>query len=602
MAKMTLGERVNDIRKRKNIGISDIEDAGITKTKYYNFVRGDNDLSMADLEIVLSVLSLSFSELLDNATDEGLVLLEISRLRGDAIELLWAKQDQLYSTYHYEDFPSRKLAVLVVDFMISERETLPKESAAKAVEIYKELLRVQYFTLFEMRIAALIANSLTTAKLFNLYQKFVEAVVAFKEYMPATMVDISLIMHIVALNKLVMQPSQPNRAHIEFIFEAIEYQPTRPSNVELIVLRRFTERLANYLISNSEIVAKQIHLFIDSAERMGTDVIAVDDLGISLRQLGERIRDIGMDVLNCAPSNKRLPTYSELDLKPQPSDFGELIHQTIRSKKVSREVLAGLGFGNKKLTGMYSNPGSLRVSEMLDIMRLTALEPGDVDAMIASNRAQSTHMVGNTTNDLDTAVEEAKAKWEKSQLTGDLENYISLDFFNHTNHSEAWYETDEALALSKQAAELLLGLDSWNESESRLAKIAMMSIDSKESLQQWIRLLRRGSVIAPVYVNTIVDGVEFLIFRNLFLSNQEMVHLAVETAKRAAMNDPRTVQYVAWRWRMNLYRMYDRFLENPLALTRELSTFFVDYEALVGNLAPVRRYQMLFVELWRKFR
>jgi hypothetical protein len=48
--------------------------------------------------------------------------------------------------------------------------------------------------------------------------------------------------------------------------------------------------------------------------------------------------------------------------------------------------------------------------------------------------------------------------------------------------------------------------------------------------------------------------------------------------------------------------MYRHFLDEPMETIQELSTFFVDYEELLGDLQPVRHYQALFIALWRQYR
>lgn len=45
--------------------VEDIEKAGISRSQYYRFVRGETQISVVDLSRVLKLFAVSFSELFD---------------------------------------------------------------------------------------------------------------------------------------------------------------------------------------------------------------------------------------------------------------------------------------------------------------------------------------------------------------------------------------------------------------------------------------------------------------------------------------------------------------------------------------------------------
>ena len=63
MSQVLLAERINALRDEKNITVEDIERAGISRSRYYRFVRGETQISVVDLSRLLKLLAVSFSEL-----------------------------------------------------------------------------------------------------------------------------------------------------------------------------------------------------------------------------------------------------------------------------------------------------------------------------------------------------------------------------------------------------------------------------------------------------------------------------------------------------------------------------------------------------------
>ena len=49
MGTQNLAERINEIRAEKNITIDEIEAAGVSRSQYYRFIRGEASLTAAKL-------------------------------------------------------------------------------------------------------------------------------------------------------------------------------------------------------------------------------------------------------------------------------------------------------------------------------------------------------------------------------------------------------------------------------------------------------------------------------------------------------------------------------------------------------------------------
>ena len=59
----TLAERINEIRRNKQVSVQTIVANGISKSKYFAYMRGERDLSIRDLQILMDLLTVSFAEL-----------------------------------------------------------------------------------------------------------------------------------------------------------------------------------------------------------------------------------------------------------------------------------------------------------------------------------------------------------------------------------------------------------------------------------------------------------------------------------------------------------------------------------------------------------
>lgn len=59
----SFGEVLNDIRQDKNVSVAQIEKLGISKSRWYRIAVGEAELSLKELTDVLTLLTMTFSEL-----------------------------------------------------------------------------------------------------------------------------------------------------------------------------------------------------------------------------------------------------------------------------------------------------------------------------------------------------------------------------------------------------------------------------------------------------------------------------------------------------------------------------------------------------------
>ena len=59
----SFGEVLNDVRQDKNVSVAQIEKLGISKSRWYRIAVGEAELSLKELTDVLTLLTMTFSEL-----------------------------------------------------------------------------------------------------------------------------------------------------------------------------------------------------------------------------------------------------------------------------------------------------------------------------------------------------------------------------------------------------------------------------------------------------------------------------------------------------------------------------------------------------------
>ena len=606
MGTQNLAERINEIRAEKNITIDEIEDAGVSRSQYYRFIRGEASLTAVELWHIETLFSISFSELMDGVAEKPYQL-NIGELAQLPDADLIRERERVMAAYDEQHFPLGMQVMHVINIILARRQGLDYSDDVKA--LYDDFRKLKSFSLFEMRVTSLIGIDLTPKRFLTLYQKFIESVQVFQDYMPRSLFETSLMIHMTAIQLLIIKPRIPKVANVWLILTAIKNHPVQDSNVELLVLKRYGYLIATFLKTNSMVTEAMIATFLLAARQMGVETLQMNFVSISLTDAWRKIQDkiSQLHAQSLSPVDDIM--YDQLSFKPISQTFGELMHQTVRDKGISINRLTALGFSKSKMYRLYDDSQALMVNDMLDLMSIGGLETGDLDPLLTMlpNKGLDVryNLYGVQQHMLVETAEELRQKYAQSGHIRDLEGAYELETIVRFQHDTTWIASDDAKVLAKEVADLLRHIDEWHENEYRLVKIGLMDVTEPEELGEWLRRIRHDGNAANhtrVYTDRLIDAVEFAIFRALFEGDWARVETLVTNAIDANPKREESSRYMAWRWRMASYEIYRRLSDNPVDAIRELYAYYTNYEVLLGPNTLVDRYISLFDNLWRQYR
>lgn len=584
MGTQNLAERINEIRAEKNITIDEIEAAGVSRSQYYRFIRGEASLTAVELWHIETLFSISFSELMDGVAEKPYQL-NIGELAQLPDADLIRERERIMAAYDEQHFPLGMQVMHVINIILARRQGIEYSDDVKA--LYDDFRKLKSFSLFEMRVTSLIGIDLTPKRFLTLYQKFIESVQVFQDYMPRI----------------------PKVANVWLILTAIKNHPVQDSNVELLVLKRYGYLIATFLKTKSMVTEAMIATFLLAARQMGVETLQMNFVSISLTDAWRKIQDkiSQLHAQSLSPVDDIM--YDQLSFKPISQTFGELMHQTVRDKGISINRLTALGFSKSKMYRLYDDSQALMVNDMLDLMRIGGLETGDLDPLLTMlpNKGLDVryNLYGVQQHMLVETAEELRQKYAQSGHIRDLEGAYELETIVRFQHDTTWIASDDAKVLAKEVADLLRHIDEWHENEYRLVKIGLMDVTEPEELGEWLRRIRHDGNAANhtrVYTDRLIDAVEFAIFRALFEGDWARVETLVTNAIDANPKREESSRYMAWRWRMASYEIYRRLSDNPVDAIRELYAYYTNYEVLLGPNTLVDRYISLFDNLWRQYR
>jgi transcriptional regulator with XRE-family HTH domain len=606
MGTQNLAERINEIRAEKNITIDEIEAAGVSRSQYYRFIRGEASLTAVELWHIETLFSISFSELMDGVAEKPYQL-NIGELAQLPDADLIRERERVMAAYDEQRFPLGMQVMHVINIILARRQGMEYSDDVKA--LYDDFRKLKSFSLFEMRVTSLIGIDLTPKRFLTLYQKFIESVQVFQDYMPRSLFETSLMIHMTAIQLLIIKPRIPKVANVWLILTAIKNHPVQDSNVELLVLKRYGYLIATFLKTNSMVTEAMIATFLLAARQMGVETLQMNFVSISLTDAWRKIQDkiSQLHAQSLSPVDDIM--YDQLSFKPISQTFGELMHQTVRDKGISINRLTALGFSKSKMYRLYEDSQALMVNDMLDLMRIGGLETGDLDPLLTMlpNKGLDVryNLYGVQQHMLVETAEELRQKYAQSGHIRDLEGAYELETIVRFQHDTTWIASDDAKVLAKEVADLLRHIDEWHENEYRLVKIGLMDVTEPEELGEWLRRIRHDGNAANhtrVYTDRLIDAVEFAIFRALFEGDWARVETLVTNAIDANPKREESSRYMAWRWRMASYEIYRRLSDNPVDAIRELYAYYTNYEVLLGPNTLVDRYISLFDNLWRQYR
>ncbi|MBU7560817.1 helix-turn-helix domain-containing protein [Weissella cibaria] len=546
--RLTLAANLAAGRQQKNVSIEDIERIGISKSRYYRYINGEVDITVADLHKLLELLSMSFSEALYHTVEEA-----------DIIQ-------------------NREISVLT---------------------------NLRSFTIVDMAKLAIDGQAMDAKTFWPLYQTFVKSIVLYREYMPSTFYEVVLSIHLLAVQKYIIIPKKIMLEKMLFVIDAINHQPTRSSNVEMRSLKRLLNFINGWIMSGNDNRRDSIENFLAAARRLQIDVITMNDLQVSMTDIwtkSQTVRETG------TPTGlQQLSYYAEIVPPFELTSIGDYLHQVIRDKRIKVQELAQYGFSKTKVYRMYDDDASFRVNDLLTLMPHLGLMPGDLDAVVpqfndATYRVKyNLQFVAETF--IPTAVAQAKMRYDETGHLGFLEQWLELRMIIGSRLDGRWYASEEAKSLGQQAQRLLQSMDTWHDSEFRILKLAWMAVDSVAGVHMMVNMTHANDVdniLQRTYANRVVEGVEYAIFKAMFEGNQELLDALLQVAFEEQKRDDKALKYASWRWRFLMYENYRTYFTNPEEAVGHLVDFFADYDELVGEFEITDKYKTLFNAMWRE--
>ncbi|MCT8392480.1 XRE family transcriptional regulator [Weissella confusa] len=173
MGTQNLAERINEIRTEKNIAIDEIEAAGVSRSQYYRFIRGEASLTAVELWQIEMLFSISFSELMEGVAEKTYQL-NIGELAQLPDADLIRERERVMAAYDEQRFPLGMQVMHVINIILARRQGIDYSDDVKA--LYDDFRKLKSFSLFEMRVTSLIGIDLTPKRFLTLYQKFIESV------------------------------------------------------------------------------------------------------------------------------------------------------------------------------------------------------------------------------------------------------------------------------------------------------------------------------------------------------------------------------------------------------------------------------------------
>ena len=116
----TLAERINEIRRNKQVSVQTIVANGISKSKYFAYMRGERDLSIRDLQILMDLLTVFFAELvIDTDVIPEPYNLNLLRARNLTVDQLETFRDMLQAKYAQSNLVAHRQYGLAFNYLVA---------------------------------------------------------------------------------------------------------------------------------------------------------------------------------------------------------------------------------------------------------------------------------------------------------------------------------------------------------------------------------------------------------------------------------------------------------------------------------------------------
>jgi transcriptional regulator with XRE-family HTH domain len=584
----SIQERLNDIRQAKHVPIAVFEKNGISKTKYFAFLRGERDLSLADLHVILDLLSISFSELLKHTNEfDDWTITDVLTTRYDTPENVAKKLAKAERDFEVDGLTGNQQLVWMYQTIYEIQSG--GDVKPPIANIYKALKRYKYFNYFEMRLLAITAPYLTPKKFFNLYKIYTAGVYAFRYFIPEEMLKIMRNVNGSALSFL-MNHSVKSAAQIKFVLDALISQPRRNVNAELHLHHQFAAILKMALFEDYEQAAEMFQVFQAAAERQGINIIKLEDnLDIDFRKAWDKITNKRHSMVDDL-SETDASAFNKLDFRLLVPEYGTEIKRVLDAKRITVRELERHGFSRTRMYRLFNNQGSVYVSELLKFMRLGRIEPGDIDAMLSFHTGSRTEgplrRQFEANPDLTDRIAAAYESYQKTGVRRQLEYALLYKTLHNQRTVPMWPLSHEAVDTANEISEMLFGIEEWDEQEHRLVEYSLMNVASAEEAVQRLRTAERQMKNRDVYhtiTNSVLKNSESVLFKFLLAKDRHGFEMVMDLVAESVKRDAHILDFAVWRWRWELYQTYAGLFDRPDEALDALCRKFQDYVVLTGN-------------------
>ncbi|AWF95057.1 helix-turn-helix domain-containing protein [Weissella cibaria] len=590
----TLAERINEIRRNKQVSVQTIVANGISKSKYFAYMRGERDLSIRDLQILMDLLTVSFAELvIDTDVIPEPYNLNLLRARNLTVDQLETFRDVLQAKYAQSNLVAHRQYGLAFNYLVAYKSDADCKPDVTA--LYDELKNYRVFTFFEMQLFSLIAESLTPKRFYRLYEIFVQSIGLFSGYMPMPIYLTILRIHYYALVHLT-RPSLKSWPTMLFVLEAIENQPARPSNIELFMLREFAKMLKAYYTVDSPAAEQQFRSWLNVAIARGVVEIKLTYDTLSFPGLWQALT---MKRSHMAVNGKSMFTtdYAHIQSAELADNFGDALQILLKGKRITGSELEQYGITRSKLYRIMHQDVVIRLNDLFEMMTYLRLLPADLTVFFFKNptsRARerfAAFLVDPT--DYQTVVTEALDHYEVSHSNADYETALEFQVYVNQQLSDFDPTSIVQLDLARTIKDYLLKLDEWHEAEHRLVMYSFIDIDDVEMVIKRLRIAdeymhHRNVFRAPI--SSVLNNAEYSLLKAVILNQRADFDKIMTVVAGERERDPQIFHFATWRWRVDVFDYYEMMFTNPAAGLAAFETFVTDYQVLTGKpLFPKNR-------------
>lgn len=345
------------------------------------------------------------------------------------------------------------------------------------------LLETENYTLIELSIAGLLAALLDPDDFMVVYQRYVRTITMFNTYLPIDVWGIATQMHIQAIKKFLMVPSNRSRENTRFILEAIINQPTASGTVELLMLKRLAIYVRDDEAFENPMLDGIVNSMLEAAEREQALTIGLEPSDLNLRKVWEAYRAERDSYWQAATDDKHFPVFAAGTELPYFNHFGTLFKWIMAGKNITVEQIEAAGVSAYKLKRAYKDPDLLHSSDLECLMRQMGLIPADLDASISSQFINTeTETWVQYTPELTAPgmyhvmAEVAKHNYDHTKSRRDLEVSYRYRAMDGMANYPGWLTSDDAVTLGHEIMDELMSLDVWHERELRLIKYGILGL------------------------------------------------------------------------------------------------------------------------------